>query len=347
MMRRCLCLPFLVCVVAPSPVRAQTADELVRQAQAAFQNLEFEEAARLFTRVLDAASGATPLQRDSAQIYLGVSYEYAGQRDNALSTFRAFIGNNACAQSPEMFGAGVTSAFLEAKSQVFAVGLCQLQAQTLLAGEAARFQLTMTRPATISATLQDSTGQTVAQLGVTAGDVTAMLEWTPVDTTGFLSREPRPFTLVVRAREQQGAGEYQRAVPLTIYSPQPDTLEHSVTPPDSLLRPEMRSNAGAVGDMLKGLLFGVGAAAIGTSLAYESLGGETTKAIAVGAAISLTGIISFIKGSSNLVIQENRNYNFQLSETWRAQSDSIAALNQETIRGRRVIIEPVEGRGGS
>lgn len=324
---------------------AQTASERLIQARSAFDNLDFEEAARLYTLVLDITSGATEAERDTAQLYLGVAYEYAGQRANALSAFRAFVRDNPCATTPQEFGAGVTASFVEARGGVFAVGLCELMRQELTAGAGAVFRIAATRPAIVRVLLRDSGGETVADLGEQQAAGMSQVRWaTAPDLTRF-SVQPARYDLIIRARAQQGGETDERLVGVLVRATPVDTAPHPLPLPDSLFRPEQRPAGAALGDLAKGVGFGVAIAAASTALAYKSLKGESGKGLAVGAAVSVAGVIAFASGTARRDIVENRAYNQELSRRWAVQRDSVVSANRRRLLERTIVIEPVvEGR---
>ncbi len=330
-------------LAVPASLYAQTVEELLSRASDAFENLDFEDAAQLYTRVLDAASGATLAQRDSAQLYLGVSYEFAGQRANAVSVFRVLVRNSPCAPAPEVFGASVTAAFVEARGEVFAVGLCEVRAQQLAPGDAATFRIAVTRPALVQAFLQDSTGQIVTDFGEQATDGISTVQWTDIPDPALFGEHAKPYTLVVHARERQGAQTDQKSLPISVYAPPADTLAHPPPLADSVFLAESRTTAPAVRDLAKGLLVGAGIAA-SSALAYRSLEGESGKALAVAGAVSFAGIVAFIKGRSGREITGNKAHNTALKNQWAARRDSVVAENRSRIAARQLIIKPLGER---
>ncbi|MBI3983246.1 MAG: hypothetical protein HY337_10050 [Gemmatimonadetes bacterium] len=334
----------LVTALTPHVAHAQGAEQLLAQARQAFENIDFEQAARLFTRVLDVASGATASQRDTAQLYLGVSYEYAGQRANAVSALRSLIRSSPCTPTPEQFGSGVTAAFIEAQGGVFAVGACDVPRQEATRETGAVFRIAATRPAFVRALLADSAGRTVADLGeVDAAGVT-LLRWTDLPDPSGLPQQPARHQLIIRGRAAQGTETDERSVAITLSALPADTLVSPPAPATADFRPEQRPMGPALGDLGKGIAVGVAAVAASSALAYKTLQGETVKAVAVGGAISLAGFAAFVSGSGQRTIVENRDYNAALRLGWEARRDSVVAVNRERRANRPIVIEPVETR---
>lgn len=329
----------------PLALHAQTPAELLNQARQAFDNLEFEQAARWYTRALDISAGATGAERDTAQLYLAVSYEYAGQRPNALSAFRALVRDRPCAQTPEQFGAGVTSAFVEARAGVFAAGLCEMRRQQLAPGSTAAFRVAATRPAMVRMLLRDSAGQTVADFGEQPVAGIAQVQWRNLPDPGRFGERPARYELVVRARAQQGAETDERFVLLLAHAPAVDTLPHPPPIADSAFRPELTSMGPVVGDFAKGLGIAVALAATTAALSYQTLKGETGKALAVGGAISFASVVGLATGSRKREIPGSRAHNAELRRAWEASRDSVMATNRQRLLSRPLVLEPVpEGR---
>lgn len=342
MRRTALCL--IMAAAAYKPLPGQTADQLLTQARQAFQNIDFEQAARLFTRVLDAAVGATAAQRDTAQLYLGVSYEYAGQRANALSAFRALVRSSPCTPSPEQYGAGVTAAYVEAQGGVFATGVCEIRRQEVTRETGVTFQVTTTRPAVVRALLLDSAGRSVADLGEVDATGAASLRWTALPDPSELPASPTRHQLVIRARATQGTETDERAFRVTVYAPPADTADHPPAPNPTEFRPEQRPLGPALGDFGKAVAVGAAAVLASSVIADKSLAGETGKALVVGGAISFAGFVALVKGSNQRNLSENIQFNAELRRAWETKRDSVAAVNRDRRTNRRIVIEPAAER---
>ena len=331
-------------LLVPTSLGAQTADELLRQASAAFENLEFEAAATLYARVLNVGAGATRMQRDTAQLYLGVSYEFAGQRNNTLSSFRALITDDPCAPTPEDFGGSVRAAFVEAMSQVFAASFCEFFALRLAPGDAAEFSLAVTRPASVRVLLTDSSGVEIADLGEQNADGVSLVRWSTIPDLSRFPADPTPYDLVIDARERQGSGTDRRSIQVAVHVPHVDTVPHPLPLADSVFRPETRSVGQAWSDLAKGLFFGAGTAAAAFGLSYTTLGGEVGKAAAIGGVISLAGVIAFVNGSTGRTIHENVDHNVRLRRQWQDNLIRVIAENETRRAGRVLVFERLRGR---
>lgn len=326
------------------PLGAQTAEQLLTQAREAFENLDFERAAQLFTQVLDVSSGAAEAQRDTAQLYLGVSYEFAGQRANAVSAFRSLVRSNPCAPTPSQFGASVTAAFVEARGSVFAVGVCEIPLQRLARGDTAAFRVAVTQRALVRAVLQDSAGGTVADLGEQEALGISQLRWSQLPDPTTFGTLPVRYSLLVQARAQRGTEIAERSVPILIHAPPADTVAHPPEPPDSAFRPERRPAGPIAADLVKGLGVGAATAIASAAFAHGSLKGEAGKGLAVGVAVSLGGFVSFLVGNGRRDLPENRAHNLQLRGRWTAARDSAIAVNRERLSRRPLVVGPAEPR---
>ena len=329
----------LASALAPASLNAQTAEELLTQARTAFENLEFEAAARLYARVLNVGAGATRAQRDTAQLYLGVSYEFAGQRDNTLSAFRALIRDNPCASTPEDFGGSVRAAFIEAMSQIFAASFCGFFSLRLAPSDTAEFTLAVTRPATVRVLLLDSSGAAAADFGEQDADGVSLVRWSTIPELSRFPSDTTRYDLVIDARERQGTGTDRRSIPVAVHVPGADTIPHPHPLADSLFRPERRPASRAWTDLAGGLLIGAGTAAAAAGLSYTDLGGEVRKAVVVGGTISVAGAIAFVRGITGRTMPENVSYNAQLRQEWQDSLALVVTANESRRLGQVLVIE--------
>jgi hypothetical protein len=189
--------------------------------------------------------------------------------------------------------------------------------------------------------IQDSNGETVAQMISELPEGSSTVPWAgPLDPSSF-SQRPTEYSLLFRARDQNGTATGQDSVPVLIYASPVDTLWHPRPLTDADFMPEMRPLGAAYEDLAKGLLIGAGVAA--ASLAtYGSLTGEYAKAVAVGGAVSLAGIVAMLKGSSDRTIPENRQHNDALRFDWETRRDSVATANRSLLAARQLVIAPTE-----
>ncbi len=339
MWRSLFAVAFLAIPVSTS---AQNAERLLQEAQNAFQGLEFEQAAQLYALALSEGAGATRAQRDTAQLYLGISHEYADQEEDALAAFRMFVRSNPCAATPQEFGASVVGAFDEARNTVMAVGLCDLQEQRFEANDSISLNISVTRASLVLILLQDASGSTVSQSGNDLPEGNSTIRWpTPVDAASLTDR-PTQFSLLLRARDQNGTATGQDSVPVVLYASAVDTLPHPLPLLESDFLVEMRPISSAYGDVGKGLLIGAGIAAT-SLLTYSSLGGESAKAVGVGGAVSLAGIVALVRGGSNRGISDNQLHNATLRSTWEARRDSVVEANRSLLVARELVIAPAGG----
>ena len=330
----------MIALLVPRVAQAQTPEELLTRARAAFENLDFETAIRDYQRVLDISIAATRQLRDTAQLYLAVSYEFAGQRDNTLRTFRTLIRENPCTITPEEFGGSVSAAFVEARGGVFAAGLCVIQAQRLERDDSVRLTVATTRTAELHVYLHDATGAMVLDLGRhTVTGIANIARRVDPNPMAFPAA-PAAHTLVIEAEESQGTGTDARTTIVLAHIPPPDTLTHPEPIPDSAFLPEERSAGSAWGDLAKGLGIGVGVTAVTAGLAYASLEAEPAKVVAIGGTISLVGFVAFFKGSADRAIPENQAQNERRRRQWLEDRARVISENATRGRARYLVIEP-------
>ncbi len=314
--------------------------QILRDAQEAFQNLEFETAARFYNLVLSAGANATRVQRDTAQLYLGVSYEYASQRDDALSAFRAFVRANPCTPAPQAFGASVSEAFNQARGDVMAVGLCSFDEQRIATGETLSLNVAVTRTSSVSIVLRDLDGETVSQMMMPElNEGVSPVAWTGQLDPDAFSVRPTEYALVLTARDRNRTATGSDSVPVLIHVTPVDTLRHPMPLNEADFLLEERPMSAAYGDLGKGLFIGAGVAAA-SLLSYSSLSGELGKAVAIGGAVSVAGIVALVKGSSNRTISEAQQQNESLRTEWEVRRDSVANVNRDRLASRQLVIAP-------
>lgn len=120
----------LALCAAPAPALAQgNTAETLAEASRLYDDLQVERAVVLLRRVLSPSSPfeVSRDQRVEAYVYLGASLAILGQRDSAVTYFRAALERDPFADlDPARFTARERAAFAEARQRTLAVGSRQL-----------------------------------------------------------------------------------------------------------------------------------------------------------------------------------------------------------------------------
>ena len=146
--------------------------------------------------------------------------------------------------------------------------------------------------------------------------------------------EPGEYRLTAVYSEPGGTASARFELAISLERQAIDTAAHLPPLDSSQLRPEQRPGGPFVPSLLTGLAVGVAAAAIPVALWNPDLGGASAepRALAVGGAITLGGIVGMITGRRMVPIQENIGYNQSLLTQRAADNQRIAAENETRRR---------------
>ncbi|HEX2778878.1 MAG TPA: tetratricopeptide repeat protein, partial [Gemmatimonadaceae bacterium] len=120
----------LALCAAPAAAHAQgNTAEMLAEASRLYDDLQVERAVVLLRRVISPSSPfeVSRDQRVEAYVYLGASLAILGQRDSAVTYFRAALERDPFADlDPARFTARERAAFAEARQRTLAVGARQI-----------------------------------------------------------------------------------------------------------------------------------------------------------------------------------------------------------------------------
>lgn len=335
----------VLATVAPA-LRAQgPADSVLAQAKTLYERLEVERALPLLRELLSSARAleVTRAQRVEALKYLGAAHAVMGQRDSAVSQFRAALDWDPFTDlEPTRFTPGQIAIFAEARRQTFALGVRLVVAMRLdPRSEVLPFSIVTTHRARLRAEL--------ARLGDSAGVVLwddasegfRELRWGGVYLAGRLAPPGRYRLSVIGHSTLLDRGDSA-----TVYfdlARDGPALEDTLPDLDSLdLLPEMATPAVRRGDLLRSLAAAAGVLIIAGGLADNRLGGGDTEASIVAGAAVLTGVTAFVLRRDGRITR-NVQANREREEQRRAANEAIRTRNLERIARTALVVAPAVG----
>jgi len=342
--------------LAAMPVCAAAQDStavVLQRARDLYEQIELERALPLYRGVLSPSwrFDVTQTQRVEANLYLGAALELLGQRDSALTHFRAALERDPFADlDPARFTPSQLEAFQAARQSVFAIGIRPVMATRLdpRTGKMI-FAIAATHAAAVRCEIRLANEE--SGFAVFVGDVQAGLreiEWDGVLPSGQLVPTGR-YAFVLLARSRIGAREgITRVTDSTAayfdvrqeYAALEDTLP-DLGPADLL--PEQYHGSTAAGDLWKGLGIAAGALLLANVASNEDLGAPKGMAAAVGVVGVTVGIASFATRRGH-----DRPENIAINQRRRAERSTANAeihrRNAERLAQTVLLISPAAGR---
>jgi len=342
--------------LAAMPVCAAAQDStavVLQRARDLYEQIELERALPLYRGVLSPSwrFDVTQTQRVEANLYLGAALELLGQRDSALTHFRAALERDPFADlDPARFTPSQLEAFQAARQSVFAIGIRPVMATRLdpRTGKMI-FAIAATHAAAVRCEIRLANEE--SGFAVFVGDVQAGLreiEWDGVLPSGQLVPTGR-YAFVLLARSRIGAREgITRVTDSTAayfdvrqeYAALEDTLP-DLGPAEVL--PEQYHGSTAAGDLWKGLGIAAGALLLANVASNEDLGAPKGMAAAVGVVGVTVGIASFATRRGH-----DRPENIAINQRRRAERSTANAeihrRNAERLAQTVLLISPAAGR---
>jgi len=337
-------LAAVLVAVAPAAAQTTTAEQL-RRAQALYDELELERAARLLRAVISPqwSSPVQPAERVEALKLLGATLVLVGQTDSAVTHF-----SNALRLDPftdlaaEEFTPAQVGAFARARRRVFAVATRPVtEARVDPRMERIRFPFATTHAAAVQAELRS--GDSVVVVFESATEGTSEIVWDGL-TRGRLA-PPGRYELRVRATSRvitatDSASAYFDL--RTETAPLEDTLPE-LAPGDLL--PERTPATAGIGELGKGVAIAGGVILIAGPLTSATLGSDDgAKAAIVAGAGVLAGIVAFVGARKQRDIPANVTLNRTRLDERRAANLAIGERNAARIAQTVFHITPAAGK---
>lgn len=332
---------WLPAVLLARPVRAQSPGELLVAARAQLERLNVDSAAALLARVRDPSLRASPGQRAVASVLTGAGALIVGQEARARAAFRdaLVIDPLLHVDSLASLHSDLTRVFEAARAGPATLVVALPRDSVLNADSGVlRIGVHTSRRVLVTAILssgasaeppvyQDS--QTVAGVGGFSWRPGAS---TPIPTGAFTLRvsvrdpvpDPAGFAATLQVER----------LAVDTASPPPAVAAADLLPETTRVRERQPRS------LLVGIAFGAAAATL-ADMGAQGPGGRDGRALIVGGAISLGGIVGFFSGRyANRPIQENVVRNREVQAANAAARDSVARENarRRAAAGVRVVV---------
>jgi len=337
-MRIVLLLPIAIVIGLGSsvagvrPLAAQgTPEPPLARAVAMLDATEPERAIELLRQLLLGLPPAAPSAlRSEAHLRLAAASWSLGFLDSAAAHFQAAVREDAFLRlDPDVYNPELVLAFRASRRAIVAVGV-RPPPDTLLDTRTGRWPVAVavSQPGQVRLRLVPSGGAGGERPPtVLVVDSSATVSF-PVAAADGVELASGQYRLVVEYAGSAGAAARSEAS-LEVAQSTADTLVYEAPPPDSLFRLEFRWGPRSRGTLLRGVGVGVGAAAIPLLLGQNQLrtSGTTSRALLVGATVSVAGLAAYFFGRPRQRLPENIEYNRALRSAWEERNRSIAATN--------------------
>jgi hypothetical protein len=313
------------------PLEAQIRpEELLARAVAMSDAGEPERTVELLRQLLNGLpAGAAPPLRREAHLRLAMTSWSLGLLDSAAVHFQAVVRADPFLRlDPDDYNPELLTAFDAARRTVIAVGV-RPSLDTLVDARTGRWQVAVavSQPGQVRVRLAPATGSgggPETRPVVLAVESNAIASFAVADSDGLA---PGTYRLLVDYSAP--AGTAASGLSFEVAQATTDSLAHEPPPADSLFRLEFRWGPRSRGPLLRGVGVGVGAVAIPLLLGHHQLrtGSTTTRALFVGATVSIAGIAAHFLGRPKQLLPENIEYNRALRSAWEERNGSIIATN--------------------
>jgi hypothetical protein len=327
-----LVLAVMASTAGAGTAAAQSSSDLLDQGVEAYQNLNLNVAAGFLRRALAGEESDTlaDSERIRALTYLGATEVFRENRDSAQSAFRRIVKLDPRHAIDEIeFPPEVTSLFqLVRRDTKVVVAALPPTARIEAGSDIYTAQLFASSFHRIAVAVDRPDGTTVRSIyqGV-IGDSLEVV-WNGLDSDGRPLGAGR-YAFRVQSTTPDGAVARVLRVPLDVSVDLPDTLVHPPPPADSLFRPETVDDPAGTRSLIAGLIVGAGVAVLPTLIAPDA--DASPARFAVGGAISVAGIVGFLRGRPGRTIAENVRANELLRSEWEARRDEVVRQNQARL----------------
>ena len=335
----------LLVLLLATPLRAQngagggTASEVMTGAVRAYQDLDFDTAARLLRRLLTPplANGLDDAERTRALTYLGAAEHYRQRRDSAIAVFYRLV-LLAPRHRPDtlIFPPEVTRLYDEVRSRTTVVAV-RVPADTEFSVEGRLVAwLYPSTPHKVTVAISREDGRPLAT--VFAGPIGDSLDvrWNGRDSTGALVTGDRLWlTVASGAAGQPGGGDptHLVRVPLRVELNGLDTLPHPPPLSAGQLLPERAGH----GSGLRLLGGGTLLAAVAVSLPAILAPGERASGarFVVAGTLTVGGLVGYLSRRAGSPLPENAATNRTRRDAWRRHEDAVTRENAKRLRAAR------------
>ena len=342
MNRRALFAPTLAIALTlgASPGRAQE-NAVVRQAVAAYDDLDRPEAIRLATRAL--RERLSPTDRVRAYEVLGFSYAALDSVRQAAAAFKQLLLLDADRDlDPGRISPKITGAFTLALGQVLVVRHVRVDSASFIAGAGAlAIRFTITHAARVRTRIVGALGEVTVDSSLASGPDS--VRW-----TGLL-RDGRPapsgaYRVIIEA--SAGSDVYSRALALRVVATAVDTLAHLTSLPGYDLLPEMTEPPRSWRPFGIAALLTAGVAGVTLALENPKLASPSpTPLLVVSGSALLIGGLAVARKPAAEPNTANIRYNNLVKEQLAKQNAEIARENARRRGEMRLSVRPDKSAG--
>ncbi len=328
-----------VLTVAGAWALAAQENPVVREAQAAFDGLEFSSAVGLARRALGA--DLSTADRTIAYEVLGFSLGALDSADAAVDAFvQMIVLDPDHDPDRERFPPRLLALYSQALGEVLVVRKLRVDSATFVAGQGAvPIRFDVSRPSWVSTRVVGG-GATVLVDSQLADPGPVLVAWSPVAAGGD-PLPPATYQVIVSAWE--GRNQFQAPTELALSHGTVDTLPHVTELPGFAPRPEMERPPRDWRPLGIASIFT--AAVTGASLALENsqLGGARREIVSVSLGVLLTGVVLSIRQPDPRPVEANIVHNQMLQQLIQARNQVIAEQNEQLRRQVRITVRPATG----
>jgi hypothetical protein len=314
----------LACVLlAIAPALHAQENAIVRQAVAAYDDLDRAGAIKLATRALQERLSSA----DRARAYevLGFSYAALDSVQQATSAFKRLLQLDADRDlDPGRISPKITGAFALALGQVLVVRKVTIDTAAFIAGTSAvPIEFTVTHPARVRALVRGAGGDVLVDSAVSPGPTSIRWNGLMADGKAAVSGS---YRLVIEA--SAGSDLYSRAIAFRVTAAPVDTLPHLTSLPGYDLLPEMVAPPRSWKPFGIAALVTAGVAGATLALNDSKLGsGSQTPLLVVSGSALLVGGLAVAQKPAPVPNTANIRYNNLVKEQLAKQNAEITKEN--------------------
>ena len=333
----------LLALLLPITARAQTPAERMTRGLGAYRDLDFDSAAVLFRTALtvtgpNALAGA---DRERALVYLGATELFRERRDSAMAAFRRLILVNPRYRPDQLiFPPEVVGLFELVRQGTRAVVVNVPPVTQVNTGERLMVSVIAASYHPITAVVTRAGGGRVRTLY--AGDIadSLLVLWDLRDSMGVAVDTGAYVVRVSSIANNRPVRAFE--VPLDLRLVRSDTLPWPPPLSDSLLKPEVAPASSSARPLLAGAAAAVAAVVLPSLVASGSDASSARYAIA--AAVSVGGIVGYVRGRRPVPVAANAASNQQMRAAWQRRLADVQAENVRRRTERHMTVRAGAGR---